>query len=240
MKLRQATIIAIVALFSLIGATEPPHRRRRSLQSKSSNAETTTNQNTTASVLAAQTGTECFLSPTQVPGVYNLVVNNINPVTTLFEERPGRRAGPRSTTNFTATFAATFGTDPPNAAVTLMMGETGHHNNTVFIVTLSDPRMSDEVGGNVFVGCTPFFKDGTQEEKLGNPTEISILRTSYWAGITYTVAQSSSQADVLSLESVYEGQGTSIDNDCSIFIDNMSQQRQAFEEGNSFEQGTFG
>ena len=145
MKFSQATITAIVALSSLIGATEP-HRRRRSLEAKNSKPATQTNQNTTPSVLAAQTGTDCFLTPTQVPGVYNLVVNNINPVTTLFEERPGRLAGTLPTANFTATFDATFGADPPNAAVTIM-GGTGHHNNTVFIVTLSGPSMFVEGGG---------------------------------------------------------------------------------------------
>merc|ERR1719162_347718 len=131
MKLSKATITAIVALSSLIGATEP-QRRRRSLQSKSSNAATQTNQNTTASTLAAQTGTTCFLThpPTEFTGVYTLVVTNINPVTTLFEERPGRLAGTLPTANFTATFAATFGADLPNAAVTIM-GGTGHHDNTV-------------------------------------------------------------------------------------------------------------
>ena len=44
-------------------------------------------------------------------------------------------------------------------------------------------------------------------------------------GITYTVAQSSSQAGVLSLESVYEGQGTSSDNSCSIFIDSLRKKK---------------
>ena len=148
MKFRQATIIIIVALFSLIGATEPPHRRRRSLQSKSSNAATHTNQNTTASVLAAQTGTECFLTLGSDPysGLYNLVVNKINPVTTFFEERPGRRAGTTSTDKFRWDFAANFGADPPNAAVTLT-DETGHHNNTVFIVILTDLRT--ERGGGI-------------------------------------------------------------------------------------------
>ena len=42
---------------------------------------------------------------------------------------------------------------------------------------------------------------------------------SYGEGIEYTMAQSPSQADVLSLEALYEGQGTSSDNSCSIFID---------------------
>ena len=185
MKFHQATITAIVALSSVIGATEP-HRRRRSLEAKNSNAATQTNQKTTASVLAAQTGTECFLTPTQLNGVYTLVVNNINPVTTLFDERPQRQAGTLSTATFTANFATTFGADPPNAAVTIL-GETGHHS-TLLIVTLSNPSMSLEGGG-----------------------------------ITYTVAQSSSQADVLSLESLYdERQGPSSDNSCSIFIDDFN------------------
>ena len=39
-------------------------------------------------------------------------------------------------------------------------------------------------------------------------------------GITYTVAQSSSQA--LSLKSLYDRQGTRSDNSCSIFIDALS------------------
>ena len=185
MKFSQATIIVIVALSSLIGATEP-QRRRRSLQSKSNNAATT-NQKTTASVLAAQTGTECFLTPpTPFTGVYTLAVNAINPVTTLFDERPRRQAGTLSTANFTATFAATFGADLPNAAVTIM-GGTGRQDTAVLIVILSDPSMSVEGGG-----------------------------------ITYTVAQSSSQAGVLSLESLYERQGTSSDNSCSIFIDALT------------------
>ena len=45
---------------------------------------------------------------------------------------------------------------------------------------------------------------------------------SYGEGMAYTVAQSPSQADVLSLEALYEGQGTSSDNSCSIFIDALS------------------
>ena len=191
MKFRQATITAIVALSSALGTTPAtttpaPHRRyRRSLEAKNSNAATQTNQNTTASVLAAQTGTECFLTTTIFTDVYTLVVNGINPVTTLFDERPQRQAGTLSTANFTATFATNFGVDLPNAAVTIL-GGTGHHN-TLFIVTLSNPSMS---------------ADGS--------------------GITYTVAQSSSQAGVLSLESVYERQVTSSDNSCSIFIDGYS------------------
>jgi len=207
MKFSQATITAIVALSSLIGATEP-HRRRRSLEAKNSKPATQTNQNTTASVLAAQTGTDCFLTPT-VTGVYTLVVTNINPVTTLFEERPGRRAGTRSTANFTATFAATFGTDLPNAAVTIRDG-TGHHDNIVFIVTLSDPSMSDEVVGR------------RRSLDAKNSNTATTNHSVVGGGITYTVAQSSSQAGVLSLDSVYEGQDTSSDNSCSIFIDGMS------------------
>ena len=229
MKFSQATIAAIVALSSFIGATEPPRRRRSLLQSKSSNAATQTNQNTTASVLAAQTGTDCFLTSTDFTGMYNLVVNNINPVTTLFQERPGRLAGTLSTKNFTATFAENFGADLPNAAVTIMMGGTGQDDNTVFIVTLSDPRMTDAVGGTAFfvgsTGSTPFWIDGTEkEEKLEvqfNPLFSDPSMSVEGGGITYTVAQSSSQAGVLPLESLYERQGTSSDNSCSIFIDGM-------------------
>ena len=191
MKFRQATITAIVALSSALGTTPtlttaaPHHRRRRSLEAKNSNAATQTNQKTTPSVLAAQTGTECFLSPTIFTDVYTLVVNGINPVTTLFDERPQRHAGTLLTANFTENFATNFGADPPNAAITIL-GGTAHHD-ALLIVTLSNPSMS---------------VDGS--------------------GITYTVAQSSSQAGVLSLESVYERQVTSSDNSCSIFIDGYS------------------
>ena len=195
MKFSQATIAAIVALSSLIGATEP-HRRPRSLKSKNSHAATQTNQNTTASVLAAQTGTGCFLTPSELTGVYYLDMNKINPVTTLFDERPLRQARTVSSANFTAKFDTIFGADPPNAAITItpnpdvtIIGGTGHHNNTVFIVTLSDPGMKYAGGG-----------------------------------ITYTVSQSPSQADVSSLKSWYnDGQeGTSSDNSCSIFIDSIT------------------
>ena len=188
MKFRQATITALVAVFSMMGTTTTAApQRRQSLHAKNSHAATTTttHQNTTASasVLAAQTGTVCLLRRSAETGLYSLDLHHIHPVTTLFEERPGRLAGTLPTANFTATFAATFGADLPNAAVTIM-GGTGHQDTAVLIVILSDPSMSVESGG-----------------------------------ITYTVAQSSSQAGVLSLDSFHEGQGTSSDNSCSIFID---------------------
>ena len=142
-----------------------------------------TNPTTTKSVLAAQTGHACFLTPTQSTGVYYLVVNDIHPVTTLFERR---LVATLSTANFTAGF---FGTDQPNAAVTIWTNETriSLAHQDIFIATLSDPFMTD---------------------------------TSYGSGISYTVSQSPSQADVLSLDSFYERQAI-VENGCSIFLDEL-------------------
>ena len=131
MKFRQVIITASVALSFLIGTTptitaapQRRRRRRRSLESKNSQASVTaTNPTTTKSVLAAQTGTGCFLkTPPQDTGYYYLVVNDINPVTTLFEERPGRNAGTVSTANFT----------------------DGTGRQETVIITLSDPSMEGD------------------------------------------------------------------------------------------------
>ena len=162
-------------------------------------------------VLAVQAGPDCSITQDAVTGIYTLRAA-IGNATTLFSERPVRKARTMATPTFVEQFAGDFNTSQPNAAITFTADDrepeaTGNNNNGPLIVVLSQPSLLGTTRLLEFSDCI-----GNNPAKGGL---FSSLLEDRYIGIEYTLTQSDSQAAVGSIQQFLDTSGSS----CSIFID---------------------
>ena len=143
--IQQAKLVTLPVCRSV--EQQPPKPTSSHSSSSSGGKSTSTGSSATTAamkMLMVQQGGDCVLRrlTSSNSTTLQLVCAGISLTTTYFSERPNRRAGTGTTTEFVKQFPTLFASSPPNAAITCSLGGT----SSLMVVTLTAAEL---------VGTTP-------------------------------------------------------------------------------------